>query len=119
MKKNLFSVLFLLFISFILTAQELTENAELPAMDMPESELLLTAPYESKDFYGKDDLLAFSEFESEVIEISKSEDKKVSDYSLGNRVNRRFFDQDYRLVKSEFWEIANYNDSKITKTEKF
>ena len=125
MKKSLLSVFIFLFFSFVTAAQELSDNGEfsddgeLPVTEVPEFEVPVMEPYESKDFYGKDDLLAFSEFESEVIEISKSEDKRVIVYSLGNRVNRRFFDQDYRLVKSEFWEIANYNDSIITKTEKF
>ena len=73
----------------------------------------------STDFQNSSQLLSFSQFENEIIEVSKDSEKRIIIYSIGNKTNRRFFDQDYRLKKSEFWEIASYNDSKIIKNEFF
>ena len=73
----------------------------------------------SVNYVTSDDLLNFSQFDDEVIEVSKDGERRVMIYSIGNKVNRRFFDDDYRLEKSEFWEIAAFDTSKIIKTEFF
>lgn len=71
------------------------------------------------EFCGRDDLLSFSQFDDEVIEVSRFDDKRVMIYSIGNKVNRRFFDEEYRLIKTEYWEIASFDNSKIYKKEFF
>lgn len=93
------------------------ETAEDVAEPLP---LVQAAPENpSIDFRNSSELLSFSQFEDEVIEIAKDSDKRVIIYSIGNKTNRRFFDEDYRLKKSEFWEIASYDNSKIIKSELF
>ena len=71
----------------------------------------------SLDFCNSDGLLSFSQFDNEVIELSKDNEKRVTIYSIGNKVNRRFFDSDYRLEKTEYWEIDSLDTSKIIKNE--
>lgn len=97
-------------------AEGLAEDLVLPEITAPEIPVLENL---STDFRTSDDLLSFSQFENEVIEVAKDEDRRVIIYSIGNKTNRRFFDQDYRLKKSEFWEIASFDDSKIIKNEFF
>ncbi|EID85410.1 hypothetical protein MSI_11280 [Treponema sp. JC4] len=75
--------------------------------------------YLSKDYTGKSSLLAFSEFENEIIQPDSLDGNRVMIYSIGNKTRRRFFDQQYRLERSEFWEINGARDSRIVRQEYF
>ncbi len=95
----------------IASAIEELEEAGEEAVEPEDQEKLST------DFTEKNALLSFSEFDNEVIQPETVDGKRVMIYSIANRTNRRFYDEMYRLEKSEFWEIAGPSDSKIVKLE--
>ena len=69
------------------------------------------------DFCGKDSFLLFSELDNEVIERGFEDGYQTLVYSIGGKVKKNFYDGEYRLAKSEFWEISTLSDSRIVKSE--
>ncbi len=132
--KRLFSV-FLLFSFFAFSSfcqEKVDEESSFEAAEevIPETDEKAVAEIEeyvekeleeylSKDYTGKSFLLSFSEFENEVIQPDSFDGKRVMIYSIGNKTSRRYFDENYRLERSELWEITGAKDSKIIRQEVF
>ena len=117
--KRLFAA-FLLFSFFafsVFCQEESLEESSLEEIE--EAVEKVREEYLSKDYTGKSSLLAFSEFENEVIQPDSLDGNRVMIYSIGNKTRRRFFDQQYRLERSEFWEINGARDSRIVRQEYF
>ena len=73
----------------------------------------------AEEFSGSDSLLLFSQLDDEVVESGYEDGCKTLVYSIGGSTKKNFYDSEYRLIKSDFWEISTPSDSKIVKSESF
>lgn len=74
---------------------------------------------ESVDFVGKDNQLKISEFDNEIFIPQHNQDSFILIESSGNNVKRNFFDEKYKLLRTETWKINNSNDASLVEQEDY
>ena len=69
--------------------------------------------------HGKNSELKFYEFENEIFLPQRSDGKLVNVHVNGNSVDRYFYDEKYKLVKKESWNIPSVQSAALEKTENY
>ncbi len=70
----------------------------------------------STDGTIKNNHLSFSEFDREKFIVQEKNGKKILIYAADGSVLRRFYDENYRLDKEEYWYIKSAENAEIKKT---
>ena len=68
---------------------------------------------------GKNDLLSFYEFDNEIFTSQDSEGNHILVHSMKEKVNRFFYDDEYKLIKKEVWNIPSASKAALEKTETY
>lgn len=68
---------------------------------------------------GKNDLLSFYEFDNEIFTSQDSEGNHILVHSKKEKVNRFFYDDKYKLIKKEVWNIPSAFKAALEKTETY
>lgn len=68
---------------------------------------------------GKNDLLSFYEFDNEIFTSQDSEGNHILVHSMKEKVNRFFYDDEYKLIKKEVWNIPSVFKAVLEKTETY
>lgn len=68
---------------------------------------------------GKNDLLSFYEFDNEIFTSQDSEGNHILVHSKKEKVNRFFYDDEYKLIKKEVWNIPSAFKAALEKTETY
>ena len=68
---------------------------------------------------GKNDLLSFYEFDNEIFTSQDSEGNHILVHSMKEKVNRFFYDDEYKLIKKEVWNIPSASKPALEKTETY
>lgn len=68
---------------------------------------------------GKNDLLSFYEFDNEIFTSQDSEGNHILVHSMKEKVNRFFYDDEYKLIKKEVWNIPSVFKAALEKTETY
>lgn len=68
---------------------------------------------------GKNDLLSFYEFDNEIFTSQDSEGNHILVHSNKEKVNRFFYDDKYKLIKKEVWNIPSAFKAALEKTETY
>ena len=68
---------------------------------------------------GKNDLLSFYEFDNEIFTSQDSEGNHILVHSMKEKVNRFFYDDEYKLIKKEVWNIPSSFKAVLEKTETY
>lgn len=68
---------------------------------------------------GKNDLLSFYEFDNEIFTSQDSEGNHILVHSMKEKVNRFFYDDEYKLIKKEVWNIPSASKEPLEKTETY
>lgn len=68
---------------------------------------------------GKNDLLSFYEFDNEIFTSQDSEGNHILVHSMKEKVNRFFYDDEYKLIKKEVWNIPSAFKAALEKTETY
>lgn len=68
---------------------------------------------------GKNDLLSFYEFDNEIFTSQDSEGNHILVHSMKEKVNRFFYDDEYKLIKKEVWNIPSVFKATLEKTETY
>ena len=68
---------------------------------------------------GKNDLLSFYEFDNEIFTSQDSEGNHILVHSMKEKVNRFFYDDEYKLIKKEVWNIPSAFKAVLEKTETY
>lgn len=68
---------------------------------------------------GKNDLLSFYEFDNEIFTSQDSEGNHILVHSMKEKVNRFFYDDEYKLIKKEVWNIPTVFKATLEKTETY
>ena len=82
----------------------------------PESSNVIISNEESSDVRDKNKKLSFSEFQKEKFLVTDKAGKKVLIYAADSNVLRRFYNENYKLEKEEYWNIKNADNAEILKT---
>lgn len=68
---------------------------------------------------GKNDLLSFYEFDNEIFTSQDSEGNHILVHSKKEKANRFFYDDEYKLIKKEVWNIPSASKAALEKTETY
>lgn len=68
---------------------------------------------------GKNDLLSFYEFDNEIFTSQDSEGNHILAHSKKEKANRFFYDDEYKLIKKEVWNIPSVFKAVLEKTETY
>ena len=68
---------------------------------------------------GKNDLLSFYEFDNEIFTSQDSEGNHILVHSMKEKANRFFYDDEYKLIKKEVWNIPSASKAALEKTETY
>ena len=68
---------------------------------------------------GKNDLLSFYEFDNEIFTSQDSEGNHILAHSKKEKANRFFYDDEYKLIKKEVWNIPSASKATLEKTETY
>ena len=68
---------------------------------------------------GKNDLLSFYEFDNEIFTSQDSEGNHILVHSKKEKANRFFYDDEYKLIKKEVWNIPSAFKAVLEKTETY
>lgn len=68
---------------------------------------------------GKNDLLSFYEFDNEIFTSQDSEGNHILVHSKKEKANRFFYDDEYKLIKKEVWNIPSVFKAVLEKTETY
>lgn len=68
---------------------------------------------------GKNDLLSFYEFDNEIFTSQDSEGNHILVHSKKEKANRFFYDDEYKLIKKEVWNIPSAFKAALEKTETY
>lgn len=68
---------------------------------------------------GKNDLLSFYEFDNEIFTSQDSEGNHILVHSKKEKANRFFYDDEYKLIKKEVWNIPSASKATLEKTETY
>ena len=68
---------------------------------------------------GKNDLLSFYEFDNEIFTSQDSEGNHILVHSKKEKANRFFYDDEYKLIKKEVWNIPSVFKAALEKTETY
>lgn len=101
-----------------------TEIAEEPLEEPKEAELSAVEKFFNEEksgtvVHGKNNELKFYEFENEIFLPQRSDGKLVNVHVNGNSVDRYFYDEKYKLVKKESWNIPSVQSAALEKTENY
>lgn len=94
------------------TEEDIAEEPELS-----EIEKFFSEEKSGTVIHGKNNVLKFYEFENEVFSPQYSDGKLINVHSSGNSVDRYFYDENYHLVKKEYWNIPSAQGAVLEKTE--
>lgn len=84
-----------------------------------EIEKVFSDELQAKELTGKSDYLSFMEYDKEILIPQKTSDGYILIHSSGENVTRNFYDDSFRLVTKETWNIKSANNSQLLLTEEF
>lgn len=68
---------------------------------------------------GKDSKLKIMQFNNEIFIPYEKGNSKVFIDANGTEVNRKFYDENFRLLKNEIWKISSINDAVLKQSEEY
>ena len=86
---------------------------------LSEIEVFFSEEKEEVTKTGKNDLLSFYEFDNEIFTSQDSEGNHILVHSMKEKVNRFFYDDEYKLIKKEVWNIPSASKAALEKTETY
>lgn len=102
----------------VIDSSENEEDSEEPEV-LSEIEKFFIEEKTEKAKAGKNDRLAFYEFDNEVFSTHDSEGNHILIHAEKEKVNRFFYNEEYQLVKKENWNIPSAFKAVLEKTEKY
>ncbi len=102
----------------VIDSSENEEDSEEPEV-LSEIEKFFIEEKTEKAKAGKNDRLAFYEFDNEVFSTHDSEGNHILIHAEKEKVNRFFYNEEYQLVKKETWNIPSAFKAVLEKTEKY
>lgn len=101
------------------TAASSSENKVKSSSKALEIETLLSNEKESVEILDKSKQLQLMNYDEEIFMPQKTESGWIIIQTLADKIERNFYDEDYRLTVKEVWKINGINNSDIMQIENY
>lgn len=101
------------------TLEQLEELQEPEINPEEEIEKALEEDIEAKELLNSTNELKFMEFDKEIFIPQKTNEGLILIHSVDGNTTRNFYDNSYRLIKKEIWNIKTVDNSRLIQTEEY